>query len=240
MKLNFLSRLLLLTFVVLGLAASVAQAGPMPIGVYGTGQIPGGGALVPGGAADGNYFVTLAPAPFPIGVPAIAVSPLPPAWGANRSTSQWINPDGLGSTPATYHPGGTYNYTTFFSLVGFIPSTTVITLEWIADDNFVVPGVVSLNGFLIAGSSTPPNGWTDEDWTAVEVSTATLPVAAFLPGMNALTFTVTNQQTLPSPTGPTGVQVDILSATAEPIPEPASLALLTIGALGLMRRRNAH
>ncbi|MCK6482767.1 MAG: PEP-CTERM sorting domain-containing protein [Phycisphaerae bacterium] len=237
MRLLFSGRLLLLTFVVLGLVAGSVHAGPMPIGVYSTGLVPGGGALVPGGAADGNYLLTLAPAPIPVGIPAFVVSPLPPAWGANRTTSQWINPDGLGSTPATYHPGGTYNYTTFFSLVGFIPSTTVITLEWIADDNFVVPGVVSLNGFLIADSSTPPNGWTDEDWTAVTVSTATLPAAAFFPGMNALTFTVTNQQTMPSPTGPTGVQVDILSATAEPIPEPASVLLLGAGVLGLMRRR---
>lgn len=228
----FLSIICLLVAFAPGLAA----AGIVPIGVYSTGQVPGGGALVPPGAADGNYLLTLAPSPFPVGVPAVALSSLPPPWAPNRTTSQWINPDGLGGAPFEYHPGGTYNYTTFFSLAGLIPTSTLITLEWIADDNFVVPGAVSLNGFVIPGSSPPPDGWTDADWTAVTVSTATLPAAAFLPGANALTFTVTNNQTLPSPTGPTGLQVDILSATAEPIPEPASGVLLA-AALVILRRR---
>lgn len=224
----------LLAACLLAVAIHPAMVNADPIAVFSTGQVPGGGLLVPPNTADGNYVLSLAPAPFAIGVPAFALSPLAGLWAPNRATSQWINPDGLSSP---FHPGGSYAYTTVFSLAGFIPTSTVIELEWIADDNFVVPGAVSLNGFVVSGSSPPPNGWTDTDWTAVTISTATLPAAAFLPGLNALTFTVTNQQTLPSPTGPTGLQVDILYADATPIPEPTTLGLLAFSLLMLFRFR---
>lgn len=221
--------------------AGGASAQPVPIDLYSTGMVPGGGALAPAGAPDGNYALIFAPPTFPIFVPATVVGPaMPAAWLANDAASQWINPDSLGSGPSTFHPGGTYVYETIFDLTGLDHSTVAISLDWMADDNTVIDGVIAINGTLVPSSGTGPGPGSWSAFTSIAFGSATPGLgAAFLPGLNSLTFTVTNEQTLLIPTGPTGVRVHILSATAELIPSPGAgtqIALAGLIAVGRTRR----
>lgn len=62
----------------------------------------------------------------------------------------------------------------------------------------------------------------------------------FLAGENELQFYVTQNPDAPNGSGkgnPEGLQVNILSATAQPVPEPAILSLLTLSLLGLCINR---
>jgi hypothetical protein len=138
---------------------------------------------------------------------------------------------------ADWHPGGTYVYTTTFSLAGYIPSTTTITLGWAADDNDLGASIppydyIAVNGFPIAGTGT---GASPGSFMGLhpEILDSTLP---WLPGINTLDFVIANTDSAPGPglSGPTGLIVHILSSDATLIPEPSSVVLLTGGLIALM------
>jgi hypothetical protein len=224
---------------------AAAYAVPIPT-LFSTGVAPSGLALGDG-AADPHYVLTASPGGFyPVAAPiTVATASLPPGWVANTATSRWINPTGLAGTPADWAPGGTYVYSTTFSLAGFIPSTTTISLGWAADDNAVGASTppydyIAVNGFPVAGTGTgtPPGSHMG---LHPEILGPTLP---WLPGINTIDFIIANTDSDPGPglTGPTGLHVHILTAEADLIPEPSSLMLAACGlasivALAWRRRR---
>jgi hypothetical protein len=144
------------------------------------------------------------------------------SWVANTGSSQWISPQSsypnMGSDPAGY-----YTYETTFSLAGFDPSTAVIVLNVAADNDLTISLNNNLEPFSIAGSDLS-NQHTMHAFTLS---------SGFLPGTNTLDFTVYN---IPQDSGnPSGLQVQIVSATAidPPIPEPGTLLVFGTGVLAL-------
>jgi hypothetical protein len=215
-----------------GFGAATAAGAPITT-LFSTG-VDGSGVPLPDYAADPNYTLSSSPG-FPV-APAVAVgvADMPPAWAANTASSRWVNPNGVGALPADWHPGGTYVYDTTFSLVGFDPSSVVISLAWAADDASV-PGTdfIMINGIALPpggfGSGTGPDPGSYSGLHLKLITAATSPF--FLPGLNTLSFVVGNADTFGDPTlppysGPTGLQVAILSTDATLVPEPGSGPLL--------------
>ena len=90
----------------------------------------------------------------------------------------------------------------------------------------------SASDILVNGVSTGNvNNAGFADWTDFTIDGSITP---FLPGVNTLTFVTANAP----PFGPTGVRFEFLSATAEAVPEPATLGLAAVAAFaGLSARR---
>jgi hypothetical protein len=240
MKRGIALRLVLL---VVGLLPVAAHAAPI-LTLFSTGVSPAGLALADFDP-DPHYTLTSSPGGFYAAGPAttVASAELPPAWVANTATSRWINPTGLGADMVDWHLGGVYVYETTFSLAGFVPSTTTISLGWAVDDND--PGAaigpydyIALNGIplVFTGTGGPPGSYAGFH---PEILGPALP---WLPGLNTLEFVVANTDSDPGPslTGPTGIHVFIASADAALIPEPSSWVTLIIGLAGMVcfaRRR---
>jgi hypothetical protein len=132
-------------------------------------------------------------------------------WLGGTSSSAWINDSG-----SSYDsPVGQYVYTLAFSLSGFNPATATINGGWYSDNT----SAIYLNGNYtgITHGSSP---W---EFTNFELFTLN---SGFVSGRNTLSFVVNNLST-DAPNNPTGLQVQILSATAA-VPEPSSLAILCL------------
>lgn len=193
------------------LALTVNAQSTIP-GVFSTG-VNDSGNLLSAGQADPYWTISSSP----VGtVPALVTASLNRSWVANTASSEWINASGLGNDT---EPAGLYIYTLTFSLSGFDPSTAQITGQWATDNQ----SEILLNG-INTGLSNGTNGFD---------SLAPFSITSnFVAGENELQLYVTQD----SPTGkedPEGLQVNILSATADPVPEPAMLSLFAVSMLGI-------
>lgn len=202
--------------------AMPAEAVPVPIpGLRPTGVSSGAFfANLPPQAVDPHYTLIQALGGF--GPNALVAAPRPVSWVPNQPVSQWISPDGIN----TALPSGLYVYQLQFDLTGLDPSTASISGLWTADDN----SRVVLNGNFGAGIVQTT---TFSQFDSFSFN------SGFVPGINTLDFRVGNAF-FPGGTlgGPSGLHVTQISGTAEPIPEPASLALVSAGLLlGVRRHR---
>ncbi|UFS69119.1 PEP-CTERM sorting domain-containing protein [Geomonas sp. RF6] len=145
---------------------------------------------------------------------------------------KWItlnNPDQTWPMgPATGNLPGSYFYLTTFDLTNFDPATAILKISWASDN-------VSELFFNSNRIGSTPGG----DNSYRQLTTATI-TDGFIDEINFLLFVVENGPWGDAPyTNPTGLLVQIDSATADPVPEPSTFLLLAggIAAIGFARRR---
>lgn len=189
-------------------------------------------------------------------------------WLPNNSTSKWIGPRSNqntptvgGATPTTAEVFAShsdfYVYRMVFNLtaLNLNPATANLQFRWASDNpsNQGIPavppvlnshvrmcGVSSVDDAVCGDSSTiaGSNSLGFDAWT----STITVN-SGFVANLMALDFVVYNS-IVPAPfSNPSGVRVEILSATADVdtgIPEPSTYALIgsALAGLALLRRRS--
>lgn len=150
------------------------------------------GNALPQGALDPRFTLTCAPPGVSVTTPVVTQPH--PSWIPNGPNSQWIGP----FAPLLNAPAGVYCYTLQFDIP--CPSNTPIrarlTGQWSADDT----GTIHLNGQPTG--LTLPNGWAFTNWHPINIT------SGFVPGLNTLTFYVTNGG------GPTGLRLELTGAAA--------------------------
>ena len=115
---------------------------------------------------------------------------------------------------------GDYTYQTKFDLTGMNPKTAMILGNWACDNEGVE---ILLNGINVADITSSSFG-SFEPFTID---------SGFVSGINTLDFIVDNTPGGSATSNPTGLRVE-MSGTADAVPEPCTLALLGVGAVGLL------
>ena len=139
--------------------------------------------------------------------------------GATTPASDWVwdqaNSNGVANP---------LNFTFSFSLTGFDVLTAELTGLWGVDN----VGSVSLNGNVL---SNLPNIIV-HNFTTLHSISAGPGSSAFVSGLNVLSFDVGNRG------GPGGFRASVkVTADAKPVPEPSTLAIFSLGLIGLTLRR---
>jgi hypothetical protein len=184
--------------------ASIAS-NTQPIGIYSTGLDNQFNPLPPGTSGDPHYTIISAPSgtqptPFPAYVTNTNGCPIPTAWLADNTTSQWVSVQS-NYTCSAQDPVGDYDYRTTFELTGLDPESALLTFQFIADNQLLD---VRVNGTSLGITfPVPPNFTT---WSGPYVISNN-----FVTGTNALDFIVYNSP--PNGGNPSGLRVQI-SGTA--------------------------
>jgi hypothetical protein len=171
------------------------------------------------GATDLHYVLTSVPSGPST---AMGIDASGTVWASAPAGSNWIAPTIFGTASNRIaDPEGDYVYELTFSVLdGVDPSEIVIAGQWAADNT----ATMSLNGGAAIASRTEPGHLTLEPFE----------VTGLVSGLNTLEFTVTNGAG--GVWNPTGLLVTGLGHT----PEPATVLLLGLGSLCLVRRRRGR
>jgi hypothetical protein len=205
--------------VTLTLAPTTSAQVTIP-GVISTG-VDASGNLLAAGQTDPYWTITSSPVSTGA-ISALVTSPLHRFWIGNTTSSQWINATGIGTDS---EPVGLYVYTLTFSLSGFNPSTAEIWGNWASDNQ----SEIYLNGIDL-GYGNGTNGFEDFQFFSIGRD--------FVSGENTLQFYVfQDSPSEPGEEDPEGLQVNIMNATAEAVPEPdvATLLLITLIVFWMLR-----
>jgi len=210
-------------FVLIGAAVATASLSHAIVPIS---TLKSTGDSVAAGAQDTNYTIVSGPLTGDVDVAHPGFFALNGAWVANTATAKWIAPaPTVPTTPGaiTSSPAGDYVFKTTFDLSGLIASTATITGKWASDNTGLG---VYLNGNLVPGSANNVNN----AFAAFKDFSIN---SGFIDGVNTLEFHVRNNSGASG--NPTGLIVD-MSGTAQPVPEPATLAALGAGLLAFRRR----
>jgi hypothetical protein len=212
----FVAALLIGSVMLAGQSADAA-----PIDIFNTGVDANGNVLSPG-AADTHYRITASAQGSFVTPAAAVVQSNHPAWLSNDTVgatgSSWISVIATGNSNIA---AGSYVFQTTFDLTGLDPSSAAITAQ-VAVDNTLTD--IRLNGLPLAITRSGFAGFQ-----------APLTInSGFVAGVNTLAFLVLNASASPNPGG---FRLEILDAQADVIPEPATMAALSIAGLLLLRRR---
>lgn len=157
------------------------------------------------------------------------------AWGSNGPNSKWISPQ-ASYTSAGADAVGSWTFQTTFDLTGYVASSLSFgTAEFWADNQLTG---IFLNGYNIGYTAnvSPTNSNFPSSTSFASLLNAAIP-GHILAGVNTLSFVVNNYS---GATGnPVGLQVNLSTVSATPVPEPAALGLVAATALSFVvfRRR---
>ena len=225
----------------LSLFGGVVNAGTVSFTLRSTG-FSSSGTLLSGGSLDGNWTLVSDPSGS-VTTPAtphvtngctlfvICLSFPFTAWTGDTLQSAWISPRATESGQSD--PSGEYIYQQTFNLTGLDPNSVIITGKWTADNY----GYIVVNGVQVTLGTSGNIANVPQQFKNYTNFTLNSSNANFLSGINTIQFDVFNT-TAGSP-NITGLDVDILSATAQTAPEPTSLACLGsgLGALVFVARK---
>lgn len=201
--------------------AGLAHAGA--IGLFNTG-VDAGGALEDTGTVDAHWRIVAGPG---ITSPQNAYILNDQSVGTayyQSPSSQWIANSASGTDASVYQ---LYIYELSFDLTGYDPTTATLSGLWGVDN----VGNVLLNGAGATGTGALMLRSVDyHNFQGPHAFTIT---GGFVTGVNRLQFEIGDTG------GVMGLNVSdlSLSATSNAAPEPGSLSLLALGALGLRLRR---
>jgi hypothetical protein len=200
------------------MAAGPVQADNIP-SLFNTGVDSSGNPLADGTIGDPHYTLISVPAGSTTDIRVRTSAggfPIPPYLG-DDSLSAWIGPNNDAQVDG---PVGQYDYHTTFDLTGLLPGTASISGVWATDNegvDILINGVSTGNTIGTIGN---PQFSSFDSFHSFSIT------SGFQPGLNTLDFLVFNDG------GPTALRVE-MTGSANVIPEPATLSLLSIGAFGL-------
>jgi hypothetical protein len=195
------------------ICGAVAEADVINPGLFSTG-FANDGSQLPGGTVDTHFVLISVPSGSGFGPNSYVFSDTG-GYLPNTVDSKWIGPsDDYGGV----HMPGNYVYRTTFDLSNLDLDDIVIEGQWATDHAGL--------DVLINGAST---GFSHLDWDQVAYYSSFTITSGFVNGLNTLDFVVQNDETPPGGNNPTALRVEF-----SPVPEPSTLVLLAIGAVGLL------
>ncbi|MBL8175698.1 MAG: PEP-CTERM sorting domain-containing protein [Bryobacterales bacterium] len=171
--------------------------------------------------------------------------------GGNGTASQWVGPradqSAVGPNGVFASSTDFYVYRMIFNLssLGLWAHTAEVSLRWTADNNMDAVNFPSADSHVricsipdpanrtVCGTTVPNSKAGNEKTNPFDTApVVNIDSSYFTAGFMALDFIVYNAPIVIGE-NPTGLRVEILSATADPVPEPMTFAMLGLGLLGI-------